>query len=178
MPEFKLDIACGHNKQPGFYGIDLRKLPEVDQEVNLEAFPWPFDDESVDEIFCSHYVEHTTDLIKFMDEVYRILKTGAKATIVAPYYSSVRAWQDPTHKRAISEFTFMYFNKGWRDVNKLEHYGIKSDFDFTYGYVVDPAWVNRSEETRAFAIKFYINAVSDIQVVLTKRPAVLNAGPT
>ena len=169
MPELKLDIGCGHNKQAGFYGIDLRKLPEVDQVVDLEAFPWPFDDKSVDEIFCSHYIEHTTDLIKFMDELYRIMKTGAKATIVAPYYSSVRAWQDPTHKRAISEFTFMYFNKQWRDANKLEHYGIKSDFDFTYGYMVDPAWQNRSEEARNFAIRFYINAVSDIQVVITKR---------
>jgi len=66
----------------------------------------------------------------------------------------------------------MYFNKQWRDANKLEHYGIKSDFDFTYGYMVDPAWQNRSEEARNFAIRFYINAVSDIQVVMTKRAEV------
>lgn len=89
--------------------------------------------------------------------------------VLAPYYSSVRAWQDPTHVRAISEFTFLYFNKKWRVDNLLEHYKIKSDFDFTYGYNLDPMWANRNEEARNFAIKYYINVVNDIILTLTKR---------
>ena len=32
--------------------------------------------------------------------------------IWAPYYTSMRCWQDPTHTRAISEATFLYANKG------------------------------------------------------------------
>jgi SAM-dependent methyltransferase len=128
--EPKLNLACGQNKVEGFFGIDLVKTEAADIAMDLEWFPWDIESESADEIICSHYVEHTSDLIKFMDEVYRILKPGGKITIVAPYYNSIRCWQDPTHKRAISEMTFMYFNKGWRDMNKLDHYGIKSDFDF------------------------------------------------
>lgn len=165
----KLNIACGQNKQEGFIGIDKVKTPAVDIVHDLEEFPWPFEDNSVDEVICSHYVEHTKDLIKFMDELWRIMKVGAKATIVAPYYSSIRCWQDPTHIRAISEFTFLYFNKVWREQNKLDHYGIKSDWDFTYGYAMDPAWVTRAEEARVFAMKHYINVITDIHVSLTKR---------
>lgn len=45
----------------------------------------------------------------------------AKATILAPYYTSMRCWQDPTHTRAISEASFLYFNKDWRVQNKLDH---------------------------------------------------------
>ena len=115
------------------------------------------------------YIEHVQDLMKFMDEVYRVLKKGATAMFVAPYYSSMRSMQDPTHIRPISEATFLYYNKKWREDNKLDHYPIHCDFDFTYGYVLAPEWVNRSQESRDFAIKHYNNVITDIQVVVTKR---------
>jgi hypothetical protein len=54
-------------------------------------------------------------------------------------------------------------------MNKLDHYGIKSDFDFTYGYAFGPEWMTRNEEARNFALKHYFNVASDIQVVLVKR---------
>ena len=165
----KLDLACGQRKTPGFKGVDKIAVEGVDIVHDLEVFPWPFEDESVDEVICTHYVEHADNLIKFMDELYRILKKSAKATISAPYYSSLRAWQDPTHKRSISEMSFLYFNKEWRENNKLSHYDIHCDFDFSYGYILHPSWMNRSEEARNFAITHYINVVTDIQVTLTKR---------
>lgn len=166
---FKLDIACGQTRPEGFYGVDIAKGENVDMVYDLEKFPWPFPDNSVDEATCSHYIEHTKDIIKFMDEVYRILKPGAKALIRAPYYNSVRAWQDPTHTRVISEATFLYYNREWRVNNKLDHYPIKSDFDYGFGYDFMPDWAMRSEEAKAFAVRHYTNVVADIQVVLTKR---------
>lgn len=166
---FRLDIACGQNKTPNFFGVDIVKAKGVDLVYDLEKFPWPFPDNSVDEAVCSHYVEHTKDIIKFMDEVHRILVPGGKIMIRAPYYNSMRAWQDPTHTRAISEATFLYFNKSWRKANRLNHYPIKSDFDFSFGYDFTPDWAMRSEEARAFAVRHYTNVVSDIIVMLTKK---------
>lgn len=163
----KLDLACGFRKTPGFTGVDL--CADADIKCDLEIFPWPFKNGSVDEIVCNHYVEHTADLVRFMDETYRILKVGGKCSIQAPYYSSFRATMDPTHRRNISEMTFLYFNKEWREKNLLGQYAIKSDFDFSYGYILDPEWNNRSRETQQFAIKHYINVVTDINVILTKR---------
>ena len=104
-----------------------------------------------------------------MGEVYRILKPGAKIFIRAPYYNSVRGWQDPTHTRLISEATFLYYNKDWRTANKLDHYPIHCDFDFNFGYDFMPDWAMRSEEAKAFALRHYTNVVSDIQVILVKK---------
>jgi tetratricopeptide (TPR) repeat protein len=163
----RLDIACGKNKKPGFTGVDI--WTGADIVADLEKFPWPFDDDSVDEVFCSHYLEHTPDLISFANELYRILKVGAKAEIICPYYSSIRAWQDPTHLRAISENTFLYFMKEWRVGNKLDHYPITADFDFECSYVLDSEWQGKNEEELRFAIKHCINVVSDIRAVLVKR---------
>lgn len=163
----KLDIACGKSKQEGYTGVDIWEGADI--VCNLEEFPWPFADESVDEIYCSHYIEHTPDLIAFANEIYRIMKNGAKAYILAPYYSSVRAWQDPTHVRAISENTFLYFDKEWRLRNNLDHYPITADFDFKFRLDIDQDWSNKSEEELKFAIRHYINVVSNIYVVMTKR---------
>jgi len=165
----RIDLACGQNKQPGFIGIDIAQVDGVDKVMDLEVFPWDIESNSVDEIFCSHYVEHTPDLIKFMEECYRILKPGGTMKVISPYYTSMRCWQDPTHKRAISEATFLYFNKNWRELNKLTHYNINCDFDYSYGYDWSQDWITRSPVARAFAVKHYNNVVNDIHVVLTKK---------
>ncbi len=165
----KLDLGCGANKQEGFTGVDICDIPGVDIVHNLEVFPWPFEDNSVDEVFCSHYFEHTGNPMAFMNELYRIMKPGAKATIICPYYTSIRCWQDPTHKNAISEATFYYYNKGWREINKLQHYPITADFDFSVAPSVNPNWRNRSKESLQFAMSHYWNVVDDIYAFLTKR---------
>jgi len=189
LKPLKLSLACGDRPPEGFKGVDLVKTKSVDYVIDLLKFPWKeFKSGSVDEIECSHFVEHIPhgdgyhDLFfKFFDEVYRILKpaefdvsnpnipTAGFITIVAPYYSSMRSWQDPTHQRAISEASFLYLNKKWREDNKLDHYDVSCDFDFSYGYILSPEWQNRSQEAQTFAIAHYINVVTDIQVTLTKR---------
>ena len=165
----KLDVACGQNKREGFKGVDIAPGPGVDYVWDLEQYPWkPFADNTVSEIHCSHYIEHTKDFFKFIDEIHRICEDGAKVTFLAPYYSSIRAWQDPTHTRAISEATFLYVQKEWRKVNRLDHYPVKCDFkDIKMSLFFQPPWDKKTEEARRFAQQHYINVVSDILVELT-----------
>lgn len=185
----KLSLACGDRKPEGFYGVDIAKTEATDFVQDLMEFPWSqFPDNSVDEIEVSHFVEHiphgdgyNDPFFQFFDEIYRILKpaefdpnnpnipTSGVAHIAGPYYSSVRAIWDPTHLRSLSEQSFLYLNKQWRKDNLLDHYPVTCDFDFSYAYILDPEWQTRSQEAQAFAIKHYINVVSDIQVQLVKR---------
>lgn len=172
----KLDLGCGDNKKEGFKGVDKFETPSVDIIHDLLSFPWPFEDESVDEIHASHFFEHIpqADRPKFMDEIYRILIPGGKAAIITPYYKSPRATQDFTHQwPPISEETYLYFNKNWRVTNKLTHgyYSMLCDFDFTYGYSVDPIWSLKNDELKNFAMKHYWNVIADLWVTLIKRPA-------
>lgn len=179
MEIIKLDLGCGQNPTLGFKGVDLWSGADIVHD--LTVFPYPFADNSVDEIVCNHFVEHIDGdtFIKFMDECYRILKpsnttihnspTSGIMRICSPYYTSIRCWQDPTHKQAISEAKFLYFNKGWRDQNKLDHYPIKSDFDYSFGFNFNPPWHTKSDEVKQFAVTHYVNVISDINVVLAKR---------
>ncbi len=186
----KLSLGCGDNKPEGFAGVDIARTASADYVVDLLKFPWKeFADNSVDEIECSNFVEHIPHgnsrhdpFFQFFDEMYRILKPAefdpanpniplrGFARITCPYYSSMRAWQDPTHQRAVSEASFLYLNKQWRLDNRLDHYPISCDFDFSYGYLLTPEWQNRNQEAQAFAIQHYFNVVTDIQLQLVKRP--------
>lgn len=110
----KLDVGCGENKQPGFFGIDYRKVKGVDIVHDLQTFPWPLPDECASIAIASHVVEHINPaggiFIDFMNEVWRTLKPGGEFLISAPYAGSPGFWQDPTHCNPCSHVTWDYFD--------------------------------------------------------------------
>jgi predicted SAM-dependent methyltransferase len=170
----KLDLGCGDNKKEGFTGIDFVKTEAADIVHNLFEFPWPIESDTVEEVHCSHFFEHIPNLVrgKWMDELCRVMKPGAKATIIVPYAFSRRSIQDYTHEwPPVCETSFLYFNKEWRANNKLTHghYDIKCDFDFAYGWQINNGWAMRAEESRNFAIAHYNSVVDDLVVTLTKK---------
>lgn len=110
-----LDIGCGANKQAGgFVGIDKLPLPGVDIVHDLETYPWPLPDNSVNRAIASHVLEHIDpahgNFLKFMDEIWRVMKPGAQFMFAVPYAGSPGFWQDPTHCNGITERTLWYFD--------------------------------------------------------------------
>lgn len=181
-----VDLGCGQAKvNEDFFtenfqstpdkviGVDIVKCDGVDIVHDLTQFPYPFKDESVDMIFSSHFVEHLDgfERMKFFDECHRILKPEGKMRLLHPYYKSVRATQDPTHKwPPISENSYLYWSKKWRTENKLDHYPINCDFEFNVYYIwQDMTVANKNEETRIFNIDKYWNVVADMVVDLIKK---------
>lgn len=111
----KLDIGCGRNKQaPDWVGIDFKKSPQVDIVQDLEEFPWKLPDECVTSAVCIHVIEHINPhkgvFIKFMDEIWRVLKYGAQCAFVTPFGGSRSYVQDPTHCNPCNQVTFSYFD--------------------------------------------------------------------
>ncbi len=134
------------------------------------ADAWPHGDGSVKEINCSHKLEYIPgkQRIRLIEEAWRVLEVGGKMTVIVCYWTSPRAIQDPLLEwPPICEQSFLYFNKGWRETNQLPP--IKADFDFSYGYSVDPETAGRSQETQSFWIKHYTNTATDLQVAMIKR---------
>lgn len=111
MDEIKLDIGCGRHKKPGFTGVDVVALEGVDVVCDLTQTPWQWADDSVDQIYTHHTLEHFTpiDFVKVMNECYRILKPGHQMEIVVPLYPSDSAMQDFDHKMYFTTETFGRF---------------------------------------------------------------------
>ena len=166
----KLNLACGEKKREGedWLNVDLSSDCAPDFQFDLKKFPWIWLDSSVSEIYCSHFIEHIgEELIPFMEECYRVLEPGGTAHFEMPYYTSIRAWQDPTHKRPISEFTFHYFNKIWLREQGIGHYDIKADFkieEIRYHY---PPELKDMPKDELMNLQHHAwNTVMDFEVIL------------
>jgi SAM-dependent methyltransferase len=168
----RLDLGCGKAKKEGFTGVDCREFPGVDVVCDLGKAQWPWDDDSVDEIHCSHLVEHlnSAERIHFVNEAHRVMKKGAKALIITPHWCSTRAYGDLTHQwPPVSEFWFFYLQKAWRAVNAPHNDAYTCDFDATWGYGLNPKLTVRAQEAQQFAIEFYKEACMDTVATLVKR---------
>jgi len=175
----KLDLACGQNVREGFEGVDIWEGSRY--VVDLWKFPWPFEDNSCEALYSSHYIEHIPmefvehrgkkkdALFAFFDECFRILIDGGVLTIITPNARSNRAFQDPTHRRFIVQETFLYPNKEWRQRNKLDHYHVDCDFDFSVLPIIskETSLLSNEEQARKFNSEW--NSVYDWSATLTAR---------
>lgn len=164
-----LDLGAGQNPREGFESVDVNI--EADHQVDLFSYPWKFEDDSVDIIYSSHFVEHVPGWDAFWNEVGRVLKPGGFVLATTPYWTSVRAFQDPDHKQPISEQRYQYLSRKAREGMKVNHYGTKVDLEvlgFFYAFHenFDPHSSGKMMEAILFAKEHYLNVVQDISVVL------------
>lgn len=179
----KLDIGCGKNKREGFIGCDSIAFEGVDKVFNVGNEVWPFEDNSVEEINCSHVLEHLTNLndkwerVHFFNEVYRVLQPGGKATVAFPHWCSNRYYGDPTHKEPFSEMGFYYLSKEWRKAqaphsdSEFNKNGYSCDLQASWGYSYDPQLNLKSQDYMQFALANFKEVIYDIVATLVK-PAI------
>jgi hypothetical protein len=183
----KLDLGGGQNVREGFECVDLN-APKAEHRVNLFRFPWPFEDSSVDEAHCSHFIEHIPAreihagdidgadnlerylgkdmLLGFFDELYRIMKPEGTATIIWPALKSERAFQDPTHRRFIPSATMAYLSADWRKANKLDHYRVDCNFASNVIHTMDNSLALLHTEVQARKFNESWNVIYDFHATL------------
>ena len=98
----KINLGCGEKKIDGYINVDICGDPDL--LYDLSKFPWPFSDNSVDEVFSSHFLEHVDDFEKTVFEIYRILKPNGIIHFKIPHFRSMfYPWH--LHKYAFSSVT-------------------------------------------------------------------------
>ena len=80
----KLNIGAGEYPLSGFINMDVYEFPGV--ELICNAIKLPMEDNSLDEIFMGHSLEHNTmsEARKILKECLRVLKPLGKIGIVVP----------------------------------------------------------------------------------------------
>ena len=107
----RLNLGCGTDIKKRYINLDFLDISGLDVKHDLNKFPYPFGENTFDEIYTSHVLEHLDDLTNVMKELKRICKDGAKIKIRVPHFSCGVSYRDPTHKRLFSYFTFDYFTE-------------------------------------------------------------------
>lgn len=166
----RLDLGCGKSPREGFVGVDSRKFGQpIVADLRRK---WPWADGSVEEAHCSHFVEHLSavERVHFANELHRVLIPGGKAQVIVPHWNSPRAYGDLTHQwPPVSEWWFLYLNKGWRDAQAPHNDCYTCDFEITYGYSLRPDIGSRSQDYQQYAMMNYKDACQDIIATWVKK---------
>ena len=137
----KLNLGCGQNPKEGYLNVDKFGEPEV--KADLEVFPWPSDDSSVNEIVLNHVLEHlgsTPEIfLNIMKEMYRICEDQAVIKITVPHPRHDDFMNDPTHVRPITPPLMGLFSKAKNRENAEKGYAdsalalfLDVDFEITH----------------------------------------------
>jgi SAM-dependent methyltransferase len=162
-----LHVGCGRKRWAAdeLFRYTGLQLPAQSAEVlHLDADPVlapdlvcrlgqdriPLEDDSVDLVVAWHVLEHvgrqgeTAEWFQCFEELYRVLKPDGWLYGESPYYTSIWAWTDPTHTRAISEHSFVFFAQS--------SYGIASSAISPYRIRCDFGWLGMTNLEKGYAV--------------------------
>lgn len=95
----KLNLGCDRDYKEGYINVDYKNINKHDVEWNLNKIPYPFKDNTFEEIIANNVIEHLDSVADVMKELWRISKPGAKIHVIVPYYKSFNAFRDLSHYR-------------------------------------------------------------------------------
>lgn len=104
-----VNLGSGQKPIAGAVNVDIVAMPGVDLVHDVDVHPWPFADDTVDEVHALHLFEHVDDPLGFMAEAWRVLAVGGLLRLEVPHWKSQNAYTDPTHRRYCTEDTFRYW---------------------------------------------------------------------
>lgn len=134
-------------------GYNFKKI-----ELNQELLP--FEDGAFDAIMASHVIEHVTDQLGFMKEVFRVLKVGGIVYVECPSVRSMlfpsmpfkyeesrslNYYDDPTHfgRPHSPQSLFRLFRMFDGEVLKCD-YVTQKNLRWKFPYLISKAWFTRN----------------------------------
>jgi len=178
----KLNLGCGAKILSGYVNVDKFDYYDVDKVHDLENFPYPFDDDAVDEILLWHVLEHigqNPDVFnKIIKELYRICENNAVISIYVPHPRHDDFIADPTHVRPITTRGLRLYDKALNDKWVAQGLansplGLIHNVNFkieTVNYELEKSILEKfktleiSAEKLDFYIKHHYNVVKNIKI--------------
>jgi len=137
--------------------LDIEPSHGTDIVWDLEKLPWPFADDSADEIHAYELLEHlghlgnAEEFFAHFNEIWRILKPGGHLAATCPAWNSRWAFGDPGHRRVISRESLVYLQRP----EYKKQVGITAMTDYRSIYIgdFDVMASQETEDTHAFVLK-------------------------
>ncbi len=138
----KLNLGCGNKKRPGYINVDIVPSKTVDILANLNHAPFPFKDDSFDEVYCDHILAHLDSFHKTIMEIVRITKNGGTLRVFASYFPSTKWFGDPDHKipfgwRTFDGYTKLVDKPKFYEKWKLQH---ATNYGAGFPFIMEKRW--------------------------------------
>lgn len=96
-----INLGCGTILRKNCINVDKFGNPDIKHD--LDKYPYPFEKNTIDNIYAFHILEHLKDPLYFFNEIYRILKKNGRAFIKCPHYKSRTAYANFGHRNFFDE---------------------------------------------------------------------------
>jgi hypothetical protein len=165
----RLDLGCGNAKRDGFVGLDAMPGPAVDHVLDLTVDPLPFPDDSVDEVFSAHFLEHIDSPNHLFGEIGRTCRDHARIEFWTPYAFTNEAFLYG-HLHGITEEMWLHLGVSHRDIYAPMLQGRWQLIRFVY--VIDPTTIddlNSHDVELDFAVRYFKGVVKELGVEIEYR---------
>lgn len=107
-----LNIGCGKRKISGVLNIDIAPDTDPDLIKDMSILPWVWQNNTIDNIYMFHFLEHTQNPKEILKECHRILKPKGTLYISVPHSSCANGIGCLTHYRTFSLNSFRDYFRG------------------------------------------------------------------
>ena len=94
----RLNLGSGARPLAGAVNLDISDRVGADVVHDLNRMPWPFGDDTFDEVHAYDVIEHLHDVVRSLEEIHRIARHGAIVHVTVPHFSSANTFTDVTHR--------------------------------------------------------------------------------
>lgn len=108
----RLNLGCGDLVLDGWVNTDIVPGPGIDVVHDLDVHPWPWPYGSASAILAHDIYEHVNDPLGFMLQCWRVLEAGGSLSIKTTHWQGASCYDDPTHRRFLTERSFDYWIPG------------------------------------------------------------------
>ena len=171
MGKTKLNLGCYADIREGYINLDKEKYLEgIDVAHDIQKFPYPFDDDTFEEILVRGVLDHIdrNKVVKAFEELYRISKDGGIVKILVSYEE--RYMRDMDHKGGFTFSSFINLEINQRDWRTRTRWKIKKMYgippSLSIGRLIPNFKIYKHIGLRDY-ISFYIKYITnDIYVEL------------
>lgn len=125
----RLNLGANDRVVPGYLSVDVARPADFLCDL---AQPWPWPDSSVESVLAFDVFEHLPDKRFTMNELWRVLQPGGRATLQIPHGTLGDGGHcDPTHRSLWTTSDFEYYVPGIPERERFRsssYYGVKADF--------------------------------------------------
>ena len=120
----KLNFGCGFDLKKGYENVDIQKNKLIDKSFDFDIFPYPYEDNTFDYVWCKSVFAYVTNPKKVLLELRRICKPNAKIEIYCAYWNNIGTYNVLVSKRGFNKQCFKHLESTDYEYNGMDDFKI------------------------------------------------------